>query len=280
MFVSDLLAGKRILITGGGTGLGKVMAGRFLSLGAEVIICGRRAEVLEKARDELGAEYGPRIRHHSVDIRDYDAIETMLDALWADGAAPNVLVNNAAGNFVARTETLSHRAFDAIFNIVAHGTANMTLALGKRWIADDMKATVLSILVTTAWTGAPYNVPSAMAKAGVLAMTRSLAVEWGPKGIRFVAVAPGPFPTKGAWDRLYPRPGMAEMMEKRPPLGRVGRHDEFGNLTAYLLSDQAEYIHGDCITIDGGNWLRKASSFQEMEVLSDAEWEAMAPKKG
>lgn len=278
MFQDNLLAGKTVLITGGGTGLGKTMGGRFMELGADVIICGRRAEVLETTAKEWEDIHGRAVHRYPLDIRKAEAIEEMLDDVWPK-ARPNVLVNNAAGNFVARTHTLSPRAFDSILNIVAHGSAYMSLGVGKRWIAEGTPGTILCVLVTAAWTGAPYVVPSAMAKAAVMTMVRSLAVEWGPKGIRTVGVAPGPFPTKGAWSRLYPREGLDRQMEVRPPLGRPGKHEEFGNFAAYLVSDQAGYINGDIMTIDGGNWLKKASGFSDLDVLSDAEWDEIGARK-
>ena len=275
MFEPGLYDGRCALITGGGTGLGRTMAERLAELGAELIIFGRREEVLKTAAEEIEAKYGRRVRYAALDVRDAAAIDVSLDAIW-DDTPPDILINNAAGNFTAKYESLSPRAVDAVLNIVLHGTAYMTLACGKRWLAAGMKATVMSITVTYAFTGAPYVVPSAMAKAGVLAMTRSLAAEWGPKGIRFVAVAPGPFPTPGAWDNLYPRPGLGKIMEQRPPVGRPGRHDEFADLTAYLLSDQAGFIHGEQVIIDGGNWLKKAASFSELDALTDEDWAAMA----
>lgn len=277
MFVPDLHKGRRVLITGGGSGLGKSVGRRLMELGAELIICGRRRAVLDETAKEFEEAFGRPVARHVLDVRDHAMIETVLDAVWADGA-PDVLINNAAGNFVARTESLSPRAVDAVLNIVLHGTAYMTLACGKRWLAAGHKATVLSVTVTYAWTGAPYVVPSAMAKAGVLAMSRSLAAEWGPRGIRFVSVSPGPFPTPGAWARLYPKEGLDRLMETRPPLGRPGRHDEFADLVAYLLSDQAAYIHGENVVIDGGNWLKKAASFSELDVLDDDDWRQIAER--
>lgn len=275
MFLPDLHKGRCALITGGGTGLGRSVAERLAELGAELILVGRRETVLEQAAQEITAAHGVRVRTAALDVRDPAAIDAMLDTVWAD-TPPDILINNAAGNFTARFETLSPRAVDAVLNIVLHGTAYMTLACGKRWLAQGMKATVLSVTVTYAFHGAPYVVPSAMAKAGVLAMTRSLAAEWGPKGIRLVAVAPGPFPTPGAWERLYPRPGLGTQMENRPPVGRPGRHDEFADLVAYLLSEQAAYIHGEQVVIDGGNWLKKAASFSELDTLTEDDWAAMA----
>ena len=277
MFQPDLLKGKRILVTGGGSGLGKSMGRRFVELGAQLLICGRRKEVLAETAAEL--KVGNRaVGTHSVEIRDPEAVEKMMD--WAfDGGPIDVLVNNAAGNFIAKTETLSHRAVDSVLGIVLHGTTYATLAAGRRWIASGRKGTVLSILATYAWTGSPYVVPSAMAKAGVLALMQSLAVEWGGKVIRTVSIAPGPFPTKGAWDRLVP-PSMVDAWEKAGPMKRVGEHIELANLASYLVSDMAAYINGDCITIDGGRWLQGASMFHHLSELSEEQWAAMRPKKG
>jgi NAD(P)-dependent dehydrogenase (short-subunit alcohol dehydrogenase family) len=273
MFQPDLLKGKRVLITGGGTGLGKSMGRRMIELGAELMICGRRAQVLKDTAKEFEDSLSCKVRTHVIDIRSAEAVDGLMDAAFAD-APLDVLVNNAAGNFIARTETLSHRAVDSILNIVLHGTTYCTLAAGQRWIAKRHRGVVLSIVASYAWTGSPYVVPSAMAKAGVLAMTKSLAVEWGPKGIRTVAISPGAFPTKGAWDRLVPA-SMAERWESFNPLGRAGEHSELANLAAYLVSDQAGYINGDCITIDGGRWLQGAAMFSSLSSLSEAEWQAM-----
>jgi NAD(P)-dependent dehydrogenase (short-subunit alcohol dehydrogenase family) len=283
MFEADLLRGKRVLITGGGTGLGLSMGKRFLELGASLAICGRREEVLKQAVAELeqnarGGDLG-RVAWHRCDIRDAAAVETMLDALWADGPL-DALVNNAAGNFIAKTEELSPRAIDAVLGIVLHGSAYMTVACGRRWLAEQRRASVLSIVTSYAWTGSAYVVPSAMAKAGVLAMTRSLAVEWGGRGVRLNAIAPGPFPTQGAWERLVPRPDMAERFETNNPLGRPGRHEELANLAAFLLSDGAGYINGEVVTIDGGEWLQGAGQFNFLRELSDADWDQVRKKKG
>ncbi len=278
MFVRDLLKSKRILITGGGTGLGKAMAGRFLELGAEVTICGRRDDVLAATAKELAQATGGRMTWKRLDVRDPEAVERVVGEIWADGPL-DVLVNNAAGNFIARTEDLSHRAVDAVVGIVLHGSAYMTLACGKRWIADKRPGTVLSIVTTYAWTGSAYVVPSAMGKAGVLAMTQSLAVEWGPKGIRLNAIAPGAFPTEGAWSRLLPRADMAAAYEKRNPLGRTGDHRELADLAAFLVSDKSGFINGEVVTIDGGAWLAGAGQFSFASMLTDADWESLRAAK-
>ena len=274
MFRDDLLAGKRILITGGGSGLGKAMGRRLLDLGADLVICGRRAEVL----DATAAEFGGAVETHVCDIRDADAVAAMVEAIWATGPL-DALVNNAAGNFVARTETLSPRAVAAVVNIVLLGTSNVTIACGKRWLAEGRAASVLSIVTTYAWTGSAYVVPSAMAKAGVLAMTRSLAVEWGGRGVRLNAIAPGPFPTPGAWERLVPRADLARQFETKNPLGRAGRHEELANLAAFLLADESGYVNGEVVTIDGGEWLQGAGQFNFLAQLGDDDWATMRPKK-
>ena len=278
MFISDLLKDKRIFITGGGTGLGKNIARRFMELGAGVVICGRREDVLKETVGELAGETGGGIAWKRLDIRDPEAVERTLAEVWDNGPL-DALVNNAAGNFLSRTEDLSHRALDAVVNIVLHGSAYMTLECGKRWIAERRPGNVLSIVTTYAWTGSGYVVPSAMGKAGVLAMTRSLAVEWGPKNIRLNAIAPGAFPTEGAWSRLLPRQDLAEAFETRNPLGRTGDHDELTNLAAYLLSDQSGFITGEVVTIDGGRWLAGAGQFNFASMLSDEDWQNLRPKK-
>ncbi len=278
MFQPDLLKDRRILITGGGSGLGKSMGRRFLELGARLVICGRRQSVLEATAAEHNAAVAGATEWQVCDIRDPDAVEAMVEKAWKT-APIDGLVNNAAGNFLAKSETLSHRALDAVLGIVLHGSAYVTLACGRRWLAAKRSATVLSIVTSYAWTGSGYVLPSAMGKAGVLAMTRSLAVEWGPRGVRLNAIAPGPFPTEGAWERLVPSKELEAAWLARIPLRRAGKHEELANLAAYLMSDGSAYINGDCVTIDGGEWLSGAGQFNFAEHLSDTEWERMAPRK-
>lgn len=274
MFQSDLLKGKRILVTGGGTGLGKSMGRRVLDLGARLVICGRREAVLEETRAEFDADFPGCTRAIPCDLRDSAAVDALVAAIW-DEAPLDALVNNAAGNFLARSETLSPRALDAVLAVVLHGTAYVTLACGKRWLAEQRKGNVLSIVATYAETGSPYVVPSAMAKAGVLAMTRSLAVEWGGRGIRLNAIAPGPFPTEGAWARLVPNDDMNRAWMNKIPLGRVGEHRELADLAAFLLADGSAYVNGEVVTIDGGEWLKGAGQFSIMEALGEDDWAAM-----
>ena len=277
VLLPDTLADKRILITGGGTGLGKSMGRRFLELGAELVICGRREEILKVTADEFADEFGRPITWNVCDVRQPEAIAEMLDTIWRERPLDGI-VNNAAGNFIARSETLSHRAVDAVLNIVLHGSANVTLDCGRLWLAESHASVVLSILATYAWTGSPYVVPSAMAKAGVLAMTRSLAVEWGGRGICFNAIAPGAFPTDGAWSRLLPRPEMAGRFETSGPLGRPGKHHELANLASYLMSDYAAYLNGEIVTIDGARWLKDAGQFSEIgDELTEEDWENIRP---
>ena len=273
MFQPDLLAGRRILVTGGGSGLGAAMANRFAELGASLLLCGRRADVLDATADAL-RRTGAQVETAVCDVRDAAAVEALVDAQWA--VAPiDVLVNNAAATFIARTETLSPRAADAILATTLHGALYCTLALGKRWIASQRPGVVLSILSTSTRTGRAFTVPSAMAKSGLLAMTRSLAVEWGPHGIRLVAIAPGPFPTAGSNRQLNPG-DRAEAVARAPlnPTGRVGQPAELANLAAYLVSPQAGYINGEMVAIDGGAHLR-TSGAEDLLQWGPAQWEAV-----
>ncbi len=281
MFTPDLLAGKRALVTGGGTGLGRAMAQRFLQLGATVYICGRRTAVLETAASELESIGPGRIHQSTCDVRDTAAVESLLDSIWTGGPL-DILVNNAAGNFLAKTEELSPRAFEAVIGIVLTGTLNMTLGCGRRWLAANRSATVLNIVTTYAasGSGSAYVVPSAVAKAGVMALTTSLAVEWGPRGIRLNGIAPGPIPTEGAFSRLMPSQELEKLALRRVPLRRFGTSAELANLAAFLVSDGCTYINGDIVVMDGGEWLQGAGEFSFAgQVLSDADWEAMKPKK-
>lgn len=277
MFRADLLAGHRILVTGGGTGLGRSMAEAFCGLGADVVIWGRRGAVLEQAAAEMRASTGGSVTPMAVDIRNGQAIDEAMQAIFDAGALTG-LVNNAAGNFISRTEDLSPNAFNAIASIVAHGTFNTTVAAGKRWIAGGHCGNILSIVTTWVWTGSPFTVPSAMSKAGVAAMTQSLAVEWGPKGIRANAIAPGPFPTKGAWERLMPGPlaakiGMDGDGSSSIPLRRMGRHEELANLACFLMAEETAYLTGEVIAIDGGQWLATGGNFHQLTRLDSSDWD-------
>ncbi|HYH01272.1 MAG TPA: SDR family oxidoreductase [Terriglobales bacterium] len=277
----DLLKEKRILITGGGTGLGRAMAERFLQLGAAVYICGRRAEVVEQTAGELARIGSGQISGFGCDVRDMASVEAMLDAIWSEGPL-NVLVNNAAGNILARTEDLSLRAWEAVVGIVLNGTINMTVACGRRWLAARQSATVLNVSTTYAasGSGSAYVVPSAVAKAGVMALTRSLAVEWGPRGIRLNGIAPGPIPTEGAFSRLLPSKDFEELAKGRNPVRRFGTTEEFANVAAFLVSDGCTYINGEIVVMDGGEWLQGAGEFSYVgQQLTEEQWEAMRPKK-
>jgi NAD(P)-dependent dehydrogenase (short-subunit alcohol dehydrogenase family) len=277
MFRSDLLASKRILITGGGTGLGKAMAHRFLELGATVYICGRREEVLEQTAAELGV-HGP-IHALPCDVRNLDAVEAMIDSIWNDGAL-DILVNNAAGNFIARTEELSPRAFESVIGIVLLGTLHATMACGRRWLKTAHLGTVLSISATYAPVGSAYVVPSAVSKAGVEALTRSLAVEWGNRGIRMNAIAPGPIPTQGAFSRVLPLPQLEPLALDRNPMHRFGTTEELANLAAFLVSDGSGYINGEVIRMDGGEFLQGAGEFSNLgRILTNQDWESLKPRK-
>ncbi len=275
MFQKDLLKAKRVLITGGGTGLGKGMARRFLDLGATVYICGRREEVLKQAVQELGGA----IHARPCDVRNPQTVDEMIEVIWKDGPL-DILVNNAAGNFLARTEELSSRAFEAVIGIVLLGTINVTTACGRRWLDAGNKATVLNVTTTYTRTGSAYVVPSAVSKAGVEALTRSLAVEWGPRGIRMNAIAPGPVPTEGAFSRLLPRRELEKFALERNPLGRFGTVEEFANLAAFLVSDACTYINGEVVVMDGGEWLQGAGEFSALgKSLTEQDWQAMKPPK-
>ena len=276
MFQPDLLKGRTILITGGGTGLGRSMAVRFAELGANLFLVGRREEPLAETCDKIRAK-DSRAAYARCDVRDFDAIEKAIAAAEQEFHSVDTLVNNAAGNFIARTEKLSPNAFNAVVGIVLQGTFHFTLALARKWIAAKQPGSVLNIAATYAavGSGSGFVVPSACAKAGVLAMTRSLAVEWARYRIRLNAIAPGPFPTEGAWSRLLPTKELEEQARQAHPMKRFGRHDELANLAAYLLSDMAEYVNGECVVIDGGLWLRGAGEFNDFVDFPDAAWDAL-----
>ena len=276
MFEKGLLAGKRMLVTGGGSGLGAAMGRRFVELGAELIICGRRLELLEATAAQLRGDFAGKVNAIRCDIRDGAAVDAMLDAIWRD-APLDVLVNNAAATFIAQTEQLSFRAADAILAPTLHGAMYCTLGAGKRWIEAGHKGVVLSILSTSTITGRAFTVPSAMAKSAILAMTRSLAVEWGPKGIRTVAIAPGAFPTPGASGQLRPE-GRDEGWASRNPLGRVGEHGELANLASFLISDSAGYINGEMVVQDGGSHLR-SSGAEDLLQWTDAQWQIQRERR-
>jgi NAD(P)-dependent dehydrogenase (short-subunit alcohol dehydrogenase family) len=279
VFQKNLLAGKKILVTGGATGLGKSMGKRFLELGASLCICGRREDVLAEAADELRKATGGTVKTFSCDVRDNQRVEAMIESFWQDGPLDG-LVNNAAGNFICRTEDLSIGAFEAVIGIVLMGTIHVTMACGKRWLKEGHRANVLNITTTYAESGSGYVVPSAVAKAGVLNMTRSLAVEWGKRGIRFNAIAPGPIPTEGAFSRLMPVKSLEELAKKRNPLGRFGTHEELADLAAFLVSDQSGYINGHQVVMDGGEWLKGASEFSHLgDLLTEEQWQMIKPKK-
>ena len=276
MFKTDLFKGKKFLVTGGGTGLGRSMTEKFVELGAEVVIIGRRKEMLDKAAAEITAKHGGKVTPIPCDIRVAQAIEDMVEEVWQAGPLDG-LINNAAGNFISQTKDLSPRAFDAIAGIVLHGTFYVTSACGRRWLAEGRRASVLSILTTWVWTGSPFTVPSAMSKAGVAAMTQSLAVEWGPRGIRCNAIAPGPFPTEGAWERLRIGGRKAESKDDYAtnPMRRAGEQDELGNFAAFLMADECAYINGEVIAIDGGAWLNNAGNYARLWNLGDEDWKRM-----
>jgi len=276
MFQEDLLKGRAIFLTGGGTGLGRSMALRFAALGARMFLVGRREDPLKETCEEI-LRAGGAAAYATCDVRDYKAVEAAADAAEQQFGEINAVVNNAAGNFMARTEKLSANAFNAVVGIVLNGSFHCTQVFGKRWIDRKLGGNVLNIVTTyaAANSGSGFVVPSACAKAGVLAMTTSLAVEWAKYHIRLNAIAPGPFPTEGAWSRLMPSKQFEEHNKEKHPMKRFGRHEELANLAAFLLSDMAEYINGECVVIDGGQWLRGAGEFNDLLMLPESAWDAM-----
>ncbi|WP_460539336.1 SDR family oxidoreductase [Echinicola sediminis] len=276
MLKEDALKGKTILITGGGTGLGRAMGKYFLELGANLVISSRKLAVLEKTADALEKETGGRVLPLACDVRDVDQVNAMYAEAVQEMGKVDAVVNNAAGNFISPTERLSANAFHTVLDIVLKGTVNMILTAGKQWIKEKQRGVFLNIVTTYSWTGSGYVVPSAAAKAGVLAMTRSLAVEWGKYNIRSNAIAPGPFPTEGAWSRLLPG-DLADKFNpaKKVPLGRVGEHQELANLAAYLVSDFSSFVNGEVMTIDGGEWLKGAGEFSHLDQIPEELWDQM-----
>ena len=273
MFTEGLLRGRRVLITGGGTGLGKGMAEKFLSLGADIFICGRRKSVCEATAAELTGKFGGSVRAYGVDIRDAAAVDGMVADIFAAGPLTD-LINNAAGNFISRTEDLSPRGFDAVANIVMHGTFYVTHAVGRRWIAGGHRGNVVSIVVTWINNGSPYVVPSAMSKSAIHAMTMSLATEWGRYGVRLNAIAPGEIPTEGAGKRLNPGGDPGARTERSNPMGRVGRIEELQNLATFLISDGCQWLTGETIALDGGQSHATGGNFYELRHWTDAQWQA------
>ena len=273
MFKKDLLKNKRILITGGGTGLGKEMATHFAKHGAVLYICGRRENVLKETADEISEKYSTKVNYQTLDIRASKDVDDYVHSIFEESPLDG-LVNNAAGNFISPTKDLSHKGFDAIANIVFHGTFYMTHSVGKRWIESSYKGSIINILTTWVWTGSPYVVPSAMSKSGINAMTKSLAAEWGKYGIKVNGIAPGPFPTKGAWERLNPENNDGDMMST-VPLGRVGEMSELQNLATFLMADGCDYLTGQTIGIDGAQYLTGGGTFSQLDKLSDEDWENM-----
>ena len=273
MFKKDLLKNKRILITGGGTGLGKEMAIHFAKHGAVLYICGRRENVLKETADEISEKCSTKVNYQTLDIRASKDVDDYVQSIFEESPLDG-LVNNAAGNFISPTKDLSHKGFDAIANIVFHGTFYMTHSVGKRWIESSRKGSIINILTTWVWTGSPYVVPSAMSKSGINAMTKSLAAEWGKYGIKVNGIAPGPFPTKGAWERLNPENNDGDMMST-VPLGRVGEMSELQNLATFLMADGCDYLTGQTIGIDGAQYLTGGGTFSQLDKLSDEDWQNM-----
>ena len=274
MFKENLLKDKRILITGGGTGLGKVMGKHFAKHGADLYICGRRENVLQDTANEIMDEFNVNVNYQTLDIRASKDVDDYIQSIFDDKPLDG-LVNNAAGNFISPTKDLSHKGFDAIANIVFHGTFYITHSVGKRWIEKSHKGSIISILATWIWTGSPYVVPSAMSKSGLHAMTQSLAAEWGKYGIKVNGIAPGPFPTKGAWDRLNPGDSDDGMSTSTIPLGRVGEMEELQNLATFLMADGCDYLTGQTIGLDGAQYLTGGGTFSQLDKLSDDDWENM-----
>ncbi len=274
MLKENSLNGKTIIVTGGGSGLGKSMSEYLLTLGANIVITSRREDLLKKVADDMMKEFGGNVLPVACDVRDPDMVSKVINDSFSKFKKVDCLLNNAAGNFISPTERLSTRAFDAVIDIVLKGTVNFSLLLGKKWIKQKESGNILNIVTTYAWTGSGYVVPSACAKAGVLSLTRSLAVEWAKYKIRSNAIAPGPFPTKGAWERLLPG-DLKDKFDpsKKVPLKRVGEHHELANLAAYLVSDFSSYINGEVITIDGGEWLKGAGQFNNLEKVTDEMWD-------
>jgi NAD(P)-dependent dehydrogenase (short-subunit alcohol dehydrogenase family) len=271
MFKDNILQGKKILVTGGGTGLGKEMSEHYIQHGADVVICGRRESVLAETAEEFKVKYGSTVRYQALDIRSAQDVDDFIDTIFQEGPLHG-LVNNAAGNFISPTKDLSARGFDAIANIVFHGTFYVTHAVGKKWIEQQIKGSIISILATWVWTGSPFVVPSAMSKSALHTMTKSLAVEWGPNGIRVNAIAPGPFPTEGMTARLSPKGDMQKDSDSTIPMGRMGEMNELQNLATFLMADGCEYLTGQTIAIDGAQYLSGGGTFSQLSKMSDDDW--------
>jgi len=271
MFKDNILQGKKILVTGGGTGLGKEMSEHYIQHGADVVICGRRESVLAETAEEFKEKYGSTVRYQALDIRSAQDVDDFIDTIFQEGPLHG-LVNNAAGNFISPTKDLSARGFDAIANIVFHGTFYVTHAVGKKWIEQQIKGSIISILATWVWTGSPFVVPSAMSKSALHTMTKSLAVEWGPNGIRVNAIAPGPFPTEGMTARLSPKGDMQKDSDNTIPMGRMGEMNELQNLATFLMADGCEYLTGQTIAIDGAQYLSGGGTFSQLSKMSDDDW--------
>ena len=275
MFKENILKGKRILVTGGGTGLGREMSEHYVKHGAELVICGRRESVLVETANEFKDKYGANVRYQPLDIRSPQDVEDFIDTIFQEGPLHGLVIN-AAGNFISPTKDLSARGFDAIANIVFHGTFYVTNAVGKKWLEQNIKGSIISILATWVWTGSPFVVPSAMSKSALHTMTKSLAVEWGSHGIRINAIAPGPFPTEGAWARLSPKGDLDDSNSMSTiPMGRVGQMSELQNLATFLMADGCDYLTGQTIGLDGAQYLTGGGTFSQLDKLSDEDWENM-----